>query len=144
MTSVQPDLGIVGHEAAKFTNQTEWMARDIIREAILSSGAKVVCSGECPLGGVDIWTREEALALGREFVPYPPKVNNWEDGFKPRNLQIAAAKKVLCIVVAQLPATYRGRKFDGCYHCLDRNPPHVKSGGCWTAWRAKEREWRII
>lgn len=35
-------------------------------------------------------------------------------------------------------------KFTPCYHCGDRNPPHVKSGGCWTAWKCKEREWIFI
>jgi hypothetical protein len=51
---------------------------------------------------------------------------------------------VACINVIALPDSYRGRRFDGCYHCLTRNPPHIKSGGCWTAWRAKSREWRLI
>lgn len=137
-------LGIVGHEAAKFTPKTEGAARAFIRALIRLKGASEVCSGECPLGGIDVWTREETLALGLPFVPYPPKENTWEGGFKPRNLQIAAADHVCCIVVDRLPASYRGRVFQGCYHCRDRNPPHVKSGGCWTAWKAKSREWRII
>jgi hypothetical protein len=137
-------LGIVGHEAAKFTPLTEIVARDAIREKIRSYAADEVCSGECPLGGIDIWAREEATALGLPFIPFPPKENNWENGFKPRNLQIAASDVVVCIVVKELPPTYKGRRFNGCYHCLDRNLPHIKSGGCWTAWRAKRREWVII
>lgn len=137
-------LGIVGHEAAKFTPETEAKAREEIRRAIRKHLATEVCSGECPLGGVDVWAREETLAMGLPFIPFPPKENNWENGFKPRNLQIAASDLVVCIVVRELPATYRGRRFLACYHCKERTPTHVKSGGCWTAWRAKAREWRIV
>lgn len=143
-------LGIVGHEAAKFTRATERDARVAIRGLILSHGAREVCSGECPLGGVDIWAREEAQALGVPFTAYAPEVNVWDGaplgkiGFKQRNLQIAGADLVACVVVRELPHTYRGRRFYGCYHCLDRTPPHTKSGGCWTAWRAPRREWVIL
>lgn len=140
-------LGIVGHEAAKFNPITERLARAAIREAIAQYKPESVCSGECPLGGVDIWAREETQAIGLPFIPYAPKFNDWERGFKPRNLQIAAADLVVCIVVRELPATYRGRRFDGCYHCAkygNPNPPHIKSGGCWTAWKCARHEWRII
>ncbi len=137
-------LGIVGHEAAKFTPLTEVMARAHIRSAIITSQPEAVCSGECPLGGVDTWAREEATALGVPFIPYPPRINRWEGGFKQRNLQIAAADKVICVVVKELPPGYKGMRFKGCYHCGVANPPHVKSGGCWTAWRCKEREWIIL
>lgn len=137
-------LGIVGHEAAKFTPEAEAAARAEIRAAIETHRPEIVCSGECPLGGVDIWAREECGKLGVSFQPYPPKANNWEFGFKPRNLQIAASDHVVNIVVAQLPPTYRGMKFAECYHCKGRNPPHIKSGGCWTAWKCKSREWRIV
>lgn len=139
-------LGIVGHEKAKFTPETEAKARQIIRDLIAKYKPDAVCSGECPLGGVDIWAREEAKALGVEFVPYAPRQNSWdgEYGFKARNLDIAKSDLVVCIVVREFPVTYRGRRFEFCYHCKDRNPPHIKSGGCWTAWRAKAREWHIV
>ncbi len=139
-------LGIVGHEAAKFTPRTEAIAREAIRGLINYYAPAEVVSGECPLGGVDIWTREEAVSLGYPFRGCAPRQHSWEGeyGFKARNLDIAKSDIVACVVVAELPPTYRGRRFNGCYHCLDRNPVHVKSGGCWTAWKAPDREWRII
>lgn len=145
-------LGIVGHEAAKFTPETERVARATIREAIRSYAPEAVCSGECPLGGVDHWAREESVDEGVPFIPYAPTVNRWDGevgfpkgiGFKQRNLQIAAACLVVNVVVRDLPASYKGRRFPGCYHCHTRVPLHTKSGGCWTAWKAKRREWRII
>lgn len=142
-------LGIVGHEAAKFTPTTERAARSLIRQAINYYRPRKVVSGECPLGGVDIWAREESAALGVPFHPYAPEVNEWEPpnggyGFKARNIDIAKSQHVICVVVDALPPTYRGRRFDICYHCGKRNPPHVKSGGCWTAWRCPSREWVIV
>lgn len=139
-------LGIVGHEAAKFTEAKEVEARKAIRDLIEQYQPARVVSGECPLGGVDIWAREIAVAHGVPFDPKAPRQHSWdgEYGFKARNLDIAKSTLVVCIVVHDLPPTYRGRRFDGCYHCKGRNPPHVKSGGCWTAWRAARREWIIL
>lgn len=139
-------LGIVGHEAAKFAPETEGIARNLIRDAIVYHKPRKVVSGECPLGGVDIWAREEAVKLGVPFDPKAPRQHTWdgEYGFKARNLDIAKSDIVLCIVVKELPVTYKGMRFADCYHCKGRNPPHIKSGGCWTAWRAARREWRII
>lgn len=129
--------GIVGHEAAKFTPQTEARARALIRkiigrrdvDGVLQFGR--IASGECRLGGIDIWAHEEADAAGVPFVGFPPMTDDWETGFKPRNIQIAEASDVVySIVVRTLPATYTGRRFPVCYHC--RRDDHVKSGGCWT------------
>lgn len=140
-------LGIVGHAADKFTPETEAAAKRIIREEARAFGATHIVSGRCPLGGVDIWAEEAATDLGLIPIIYPPKVNSWSapGGYKARNLLIARDSDcVLVIVVAALPEGYKGMRFNGCYHCGKRNPPHVKSGGCWTAWKAKERKWRII
>jgi hypothetical protein len=127
--------GIVGHEAAKFTPETEEKAREAIR-SILKPGDRV-CSGACPLGGIDVWAIEEAKKLGLKTREFPPKVNSWEEGFKPRNIQIAeTADEVINIVVTELPETYKGRRFDYCYHC--HTDTHIKSGGCWTAKHAAE------
>lgn len=143
-------LGIVGHEAAKFTDATEQVARRIIRELIEKYDPEAVVSGECPLGGVDIWTRLEAKSMGKLFEPKRPLQHSWDGayGFKARNLDIATSDIVACIVVEVYPSNYRGRRFEGCYHC-DRHPQerperHVKGGGCWTAWKAKRREWHIV
>lgn len=139
-------LGIVGSEGAKFTDETKMRAYAAIMDAIQRNGATEICSGECHLGGIDVWAHEVADQLHIPFTPFPPKNHRWEpDGYKARNIQIYQwSDKVVCITLKKLPAHFRGMKFDGCYHCGDRNPPHVKSGGCWTAWRCKDREWVII
>lgn len=125
-------VGIVGAEAAKFTPETEDEARQQIRRLI--RGAKLVVSGECHLGGVDIWAREEAEAAGIEFLPFPPKKLTWEGGYKQRNLQIARSSDLLaCLTVKELPSDYHGMRFpQGCYHCGTGPEDHIKSGGCWT------------
>jgi len=126
-------IGIVGSEAAKFTAETEALARVAIR-SLLSPG-DVVVSGAYHLGGIDIWAAEEAKKLGLEFVEYPPARRNWE-GYKARNILIARnSDKTVCITVRELPPSYRGMKFDLCYHCGTNS--HVKSGGCWTVKTAK-------
>lgn len=136
------NIGIVGHEAAKFTAEQETIAREIICY-LLEAPDAVLVSGRCPLGGVDVWAEEEELVLGRRTLIFEPRVNNWEYGFKPRNLQIARHSDIVhCIVVSSLPSTYTGRRFDRCYHC--HTSSHVKSGGCWTALRCKRRSWWIL
>lgn len=147
--AVIDSLGIVGHGADKFTPHTEALARAEIRGLIRGHAPRVVVSGESPVGGIDIWTREEAHALRVPFEPKAPLVNEWDPpnggyGFKARNLDIAKCDLVVCIVVRELPPGYRGRRFDGCYHCMGRNPAHVKSGGCWTAWKSARPEWIIL
>jgi len=128
-------VGIVGHEAAKFTPATEAKARELIR-GILAPEDTVLVSGGCHLGGIDIWAEEEADALGREKVIHLPHVRNWS-GYKRRNVKIARDSEVVySIVVETLPASYRGMRFTSCYHC--GTDDHVKSGGCWTARHARQ------
>lgn len=135
-------IGIVGHEAAKFTPETEATAREIIR-ALLNDPADILVSGACPLGGIDIWAEEEADALGRAKVIFPPKYNSWAIGFKPRNIKIAELSDIVhCIVVRAYPEQYTGRRFPICYHCGKSD--HIKSGGCWTALRCEQREWWML
>lgn len=132
-------IGIVGSEAAKFTPETEALARAEIRNKLnvigaIQVGHPWVVSGGCHLGGIDIWAVEEAKKLGipdDHIVEYKPKVLRWEGGYKQRNLEIAKGSDfVVCITVKELPPGYKGMRFDRCYHC-DTNE-HVKSGGCWT------------
>src|SRR5574341_741827 len=126
-------VGIVGSEAAKFTPETENLARQTIR-ACLRPG-DVVVSGGCHLGGVDTFAVEEAKALGLEWVEHLPAKHTWEGGYKQRNLKIAQdSDRVVCITVAALPANYTGMRFSRCYHC--NTDKHVKSGGCWTVKQA--------
>lgn len=142
-----PRVGIVGSEASKFDARTAELARREIHDFLLHVGAETVISGACHLGGIDIWAIEEAQRLGLETIEHAPRIRSWSapGGFRDRNLAIARGSDiVLCVTVRTLPPSYRGMRFDGCYHCLDRTPPHVKSGGCWTAWRCAHRAWRII
>lgn len=135
-------IGIVGSEAAKFTPESEAAARSLIREIIAHPEVTEVCSGDCHLGGIDQWAREECEKVGKSFTGYPPKVHNWEQGYKPRNLQIAKSDVVHCITVDKLPETYTGMRFSRCYHCNTNE--HVKSGGCWTMIRAKKGILHVI
>lgn len=130
-------LGIVGSESAKFTDTTEWLARETIRRLILSNDVTRVVSGKCHLGGIDIWAIEEAIKLSIEVQEFPAENLNWEYGYKPRNMCIAqASDKIVCITVRELPSNYKGMRFPYCYHC--DTDKHVKSGGCWTVKYAKK------
>ncbi len=140
-------LGVVGPEQAKFTSATEALARAAIVDAVRRHGADTLVSGHCPLGGVDIFAEEIAAQLGLRMIVHAPRTLSWSGlgGYKARNLAIARTSDlVLMVALEKLPNGFRGMEHDGCYHCLDRNPPHVKSGGCWTAWRCPEREWVVI
>ncbi len=127
-------VGIVGHEAAKFTPLGELHARRVIR-GLLQPGDEVI-SGRCHLGGIDIWAVEEAKKLGLHGREFPPRTLNWTDGYKPRNIKIAEhSDRMVCLVVDKYPETYTGMRFDYCYHCHTKE--HIKSGGCWTGKYAK-------
>lgn len=128
------NVGVVGHEAAKFTPETEVHAKALIRRAL--SGAAAVVSGGCHLGGIDIWAEEEADRLGIPKIVHLPERQTWNGGYKERNLLIARDSDVLHnIVVVQYPASYSGMRFEYCYHC--KTSDHIKSGGCWTMHRAR-------
>lgn len=136
-------VGIVGVEQAKFTPETEARARAYIRRLIEHPDCTGVTSGECHLGGVDIFAHEIADEVGKPFIPHPPAVLTWkgargQDGFEARNLKIARdADLLVCITVKTLPETYDGMRFPGgCYHCKTPLESHIKSGGCWTMHQA--------
>ena len=133
-------LGIVGAGADKFTPELETKARERIRTLIRAHGATKVCSGESPVGGIDIYAKEEAIALlGPDgYIACPPTVHNWsgKGGYKDRNLEIAdRSDAVVSLVVRTVPRGYTGMRFSECYHCGTNE--HVKSGGCWTAKQAR-------
>lgn len=136
-------IGIVGSEGAKFTPITEAAARVFI--STLLTDATWFVSGECHLGGVDSFAREEAERAGIRFKGYPPRRLTWDGGYKQRNLQIVeASDRVYCITLRELPEEYTGMRFSACYHC--RMQDHVKSGGCWTVKQAvaQGKEGRIV
>jgi hypothetical protein len=122
-------IGIVGSEGAKFTASGEAEAKRAITAIV--AGADAVCSGECHLGGIDIWTHETADEQGVVFVPFAPYTKSWE-GYKARNIQIAQwSDLVVCITVKQLPPGFVEHGWERfCYHCKSKE--HIKSGGCWT------------
>jgi len=139
------NIGIVGHEAKKFTAETEAKAKEIIR-SLLKPG-DVVVSGHCHLGGIDIWAEQIANELDLKSYIFPPAKLVWEGGYKQRNILIAENSDELHnIVVASYPQDYRGMRFDYCYHC--HTTEHIKSGGCWTAKRTeklgKKAYWHVI
>lgn len=118
--------------------------------------ANLVISGRSPVGGVDIWAEEIAEIIGRSFQAFEPRQQKWdaEYGYKQRNIDIARNSDIVHVIVADTyPETYVGRRFGACYHCLkhypyEAPPGHVKSGGCWTGYKAIEfgnqAEWHII
>lgn len=134
-------VGIVGHEAKKFTSETEARAREVIRALVAASTG--VSSGRSPLGGIDVWAEEEADRQGVPKYIYPPARETWSNGYRERNLMIAWKSDIVyCLVVKEYPPDYDGMRFSFCYHCHARD--HIKSGGCWTAWRARQRKWILI
>lgn len=132
-------VGIVGHAADKFAPQTKSKAL----EELLSPDNVVLVSGHCHLGGIDIWAETIAKYLGRPSIIYPPKTLQWSTGYKPRNLLIARKSNIVhVIVVRDYPPHYCGMRFGVCYHCGTSD--HIKSGGCWTALKCRNREWYKI
>ena len=136
------NVGIVGHEEAKFTDVTEKAAKAIIKDILRY--AKLMISGGCHLGGIDIWAEEIADEMGIPKLIFKPKNLKWKPhGYRERNLKIADSSDVVhCIVVSEYPENYNGMRFKYCYHCNTNK--HIKSGGCWTAKRAKKAVWHVI
>jgi hypothetical protein len=140
-------LGVVGHAAEKFTVKTEREARQSINDMIDSLKPTHIVSGRCHMGGIDVWAEEIAAERGLKTAIYEPRVLNWsaEGGFMDRNLAIAKnSDAVLCVVVADYPKGFKGKKFDGCYHCKGLRPKHCKSGGCWTAMHCRFNLWALV
>ncbi len=140
-------LGIVGSEAAKFTESGEREAKRIIWDLVEMLKPEKVSSGDCHLGGIDVWAEEIADILGVETKIFPPKSRSWTH-YKARNIQIAEfSHTVICLSVDRLPSSYTGMRFPLCYHCVGlEEPDHIKSGGCWTTKYARSigREGRLI
>lgn len=87
--------------------------------------------------GIDTIAEKCAKQLDIKTWIFKADTQHWEDdgnlrGFKSRNIRIAE----MCDELWCLPAIYRDQK---CYHCNNHDEfPHQKSGGCWTAKRARE------
>ena len=143
-------IGIVGCGQDKFTPETEEKARFIIKRLMKEEPDATFCSGHSPLGGVDIYVEEEGTKLGIKLDIKEPKTLSWNGdyGYKARNIDIAKSDVVYVIVAKEYPSTYKGQRFKICYHCKERRESHVKSGGCYTGWKAIElgnkAEWFIL
>jgi hypothetical protein len=136
-------IGIVGSEAAKFTPEGEKAAKQLIRKLVSNPAVREVVSGNCHLGGIDIWAEEIAKELGKKFTAFTPVKKSWEGGYRQRNMRIASrSDEVHCITVRRLPPDYDGMRFPLCYHC--KTDTHIKSGGCWTMKRAKKGILHVI
>lgn len=138
------NLGIVGSERAKFTQETEDKAKRLIGKLFIHYGPTVVVSGNCHLGGIDRWAIDMAHAWGYDIQEHSPAHLNWTC-YKARNMEIARySDVVICITVKKFPPNYKGMRFPYCYHC--KTDEHIKSGGCWTVKYAKSigKEGRII
>ena len=123
-------IGIVGSEKAKFSSIGEEKALQLLRDIISQPEVSEVVSGGCHLGGIDIWAIQIAKELGVKTTEFIPEHLSWEF-YKKRNLLIARRSDVVhCITVDRLPDSFKGMKFDFCYHC--KTDTHIKSGGCWT------------
>lgn len=133
-------LGIVGSEAAKFTIETKLLAAQSICELLAKYNPDTVVSGECHLGGVDIWSKEiaQSTIYNLKYIGCPPQFKTWQS-FKRRNIEIAErSDRVICITVADLPPGFKESGWERyCYHC--KTDKHIKSGGCWTVKYAREK-----
>ena len=117
-------VAIVGSKEIKWTPEQKDAAMTYIRDLLTNSEFKVMISGGCPKGGVDIWA--ESIA-GVEFktkmvtAVFEPEVHQWNNkgkllGYKSRNLKIARMCDVL----------------------YDLEPAGMRSGGTWTAEQAEK------
>lgn len=144
-------IGIVGSGRDKFTEDGYTKAYLQVGQIINSFKPEQICSGNSPLKGIDYLVKQ--LTPPDRYIEYSPKVNQWESGYKQRNLKIAESRIVFCIVANEYPIDYKGIKFPICYHCskhegFKNHPSHIKSGGCWTAYKAIEKgntaQWIVI
>lgn len=126
-------IGLVGNGTDKFTELGQERAREAIRHAL--EPATVMVSGHSPVGGIDIWSEEEAEKLGIDLELKVPEIHQWNPngyGYKARNQDIAESSDSLYVILADVyPTDYTGMRFEWCYHCKTKDE-HVKSGGCWT------------
>ncbi len=143
------NLGIVGPEGNRFGVETTRLAVQAIHDLIVKHRATCIVSGHCPKGGVDLFAEEVAEELKMERLIYAAAVDSWDapGGYRARNLKIARNSDLVAVVtLREAPPWLRGEgvRLEECYHCGIERPRHVRSGGCWTAKRAKRAEWVIL
>lgn len=112
---------IVGAEQKFWELRKESLVRFFITKVMKDFPEALYISGDCPKGGVDIWVREIAQSLNRNFKAYPPKKDTsyW---YKKRNKQMAEEGDII----------------------IDIEPKGHRSGGTWTLNYAHKLGKRII
>lgn len=91
-------------------------------DTIISGGAK----------GVDKMAIESAISRGFNTLVFSPKKEQWDGGYKERNIKIAEECHIIYCVSIPIHNTE-------CYH--HKTPPplkHEKTAGCWTLNRVRE------
>lgn len=114
-------LAVVG--STKINEEQEQFAKAVIQGVFMFYTPRLVISGGA--NGVDTLAANEAFLFNLDFKVHLPKVNSWEQGYKPRNLLIA----------------------EDCTHLLCiRTKQSTTYGSGWTADRAEEMGktvWRV-
>lgn len=129
-------LAIVGADGKEFTPASEARARKIIRELFKAEKPRIVISGACPYGGIDVWAIQEARKMGLQYYEFAPVFKGWA-AYKKRNIEIAKnAHKVVCITLNARKWRPLQRRLPPprCSHCQQQ---HLQNGGCWTVNYAK-------
>jgi len=146
-------VGIIGHGERKLGKKVRDAMKEHMKKRLkdfLKEDRVTVVSGHSPLAGVDWMAEEVAREMSLPLVIYAPKEMSWSGtgGFKERNLSIVRESDIVLVyLVNELPPNFQGMRFDSCYHCEKWGdyPPHIKSGACWTAFKAiqmgKEAVW---
>lgn len=138
-------VAIVGNQPDKFENEDK--VTDEISKLMKTVKTVIIGGHE----GMDAWVWQMA---NRDEIPvevFKPTRKTWagEGGLAERNMMIAnECDEIHIFVSSAYPENYNGVIYNRCYHCGDKRPWHVKSGGCWTAVQAekmgKNAVWHII
>jgi len=117
---------IVGADERAWIPETEKEAKAWIEIIVSIFPNAEFVSGECPLGGIDIWTESLAKQLHKQFTPFKPKINKWQGvgGYKDRNTKMAEYGDLI----------------------IDIEPKGHRSGGTWTIEYAQDKGkkvWKI-
>lgn len=103
-SGVHPVLAIVG--SFKWPNSSwEWVVKGSIVTNLRLFDPLLVISGDSPKGGVDKWTEDCCKMYNYDFRAFPPATADWE-GYRERNLQIAAKCDILVAIRSPSTETY--------------------------------------
>ncbi len=123
-------IAIVGssHLSGEEETDTRKYCKLILDSVIKECGTSDITFISGGASGVDMIAETTSKELGLKTIIHKPLENNWENGYKPRNMIIAQE----CDTLYCLPTKV---KLTPCYHCDEKT--HEVTGGCWTAKHAK-------